>query len=1680
MGIGCIICSAMVKVWRTTNTLTLTIVILSSGGSQRRKLRREARGGVRGGEGESNGEAGNEDGGADADTSDSAEPTETAPKEHPPDGRCGRRRILWRVDRRTRWRRKAEEYKKRLPGGCLPGMSSGGVLMSNEELWDARLLAKSCLVAEEEPETRHKRLFRKRLPDELAPKWTQLDEAVETELKLSRAMAAGAPLPPPKHPRPHLPSVASATADGAMAGREVIAGGWHLPYDTSSTPYWSARAAPQLGPEAVRDAAAAMGGAGVKGNDNGSGSGGAGVAARRGTAQFGFRIKVHSSRLDGISVQEARARAARLYRTGSSGQMGSDRSSSICSSNGEDCSSDSSSSGEMADPDGDEGQAAAVMAAEEGDEGLGAGICLRHQRSGKAGLHASARVRKVDELLAVPDPECDDGVGPADDVRLERANTAFFDEYFWEQSRTVQKQYDYTVRDGSSTSRPSSQGLGYRQRWLFAHWELTLRCTHPGCGAEKLIHLPAAVPGRLTLEELAASGLRVWVVRPEGNRGEHNHAPPGGGGVLWRSGRPLSELHRLVPEGLQVDMPLATMLPIPLPHQQQLPAAGPSEGAANVTVAADDTRCGGIPPSFHSVPPSQRAAAAVWLLEPPSPPVWKCRGWIWKPREPGGRPQLTICGAINRAGDWAAAGNTGAAGLAGSAKTGLSGSFSGNSCGSCGSCRPDGRHGMLRQLVSAALDQHDPASVTPLQLHGHVAMATSVSGGGVPPMFSLPEVAADAFVVLMQRIARALLHHHLPPLLPQPPPPPSLLLLTPPSGDHTNVEVLNTVVKPIVDAVVKSAAWSWPGITLLHAELGASPPDVAAICAARAFGGLKARKVARKDIIEDPERFVMGDDDCLELQRAAGVLGVAGGSGGGGGSGPPPVDVEEVGDWHMPLAFRQLQRRIAETYSVSVTAKALAEEVAANAVGTQAASEMTTRAADDAARPCSHHQSTMQTQTSRISQVAEVASHAVMALLCSLEAPADLRDQQKSVWLRPEVILGDPYGSSPSGGPFADGALANQRTIFVGGGGRLAPGANGVGCDGDVGLKESRTRSERSESQNGSGFEPGPAPRLALDTAQLLQPELQKHCPQVAALVAPLAPRAEPSIGGDAAAGMLGNAGHSNAVTGGSGIATAAGDAQPAAYVARRRDALAWDDPQAVQPALELCGPAVRVHNPDVDGLRDHPMGMPYMVSVLAKRRRLNSEHVGVGVGSSDKGAYNLCRQEWFYHCLRQQLHPECESFGGPVGQQAGLQLHATGPLHWLPKAANQQAAAEAAAAAVLQTGVAATTSHEGLAVMLRSAVHGGDCHRGRGATAGDDVSTTAMATAAAAGAQLDLLSSSLVAPVPDRQLAAAAIAASVGQRTPAAAAPVITLVPPPAAIKYHANIALARGAMSPPAIRPIFHRRGIPTSTVTLVVQFSIAWASRQRAAMLPAQHVPMPKRRRKKLPGPPVHPPWALESTPMGDPWDIAGIEAVQQTGSVASCDDGQRDDANGGDNRDGSKLTQRLLRAAADAVEADSGLNTSARGAGSFPGYAWRPWVSVTERRTPGSNEDARAANVAQKGQRVEGYSSRQMPGAGKRKLKAGPQHETVAAAGAPAAASGAGSGANASGSGAAQATDECSPLPPSIVMVEELARRSIFSGRADLSARAQARFRAVVQMRGSVLQPGGARGGSGQGN
>ncbi len=110
--------------------------------------------------------------------------------------------------------------------------------------------------------------------------------------------------------------------------------------------------------------------------------------------------------------------------------------------------------------------------------------------------------------------------------------------------------------------------------------------------------------------------------------------------------------------------------------------------------------------------------------------------------------------------------------------------------------------------------------------------------------------------------------------------------------------------------------------------------------------------------------------------------------GGGGGSMPPApvvVDVEELGDWHLPLAFRQLQRAAHGAAQPRFATAALPAAPPAPAENPAAAIAAAAAAAQASA------------PASRASAAAERASHLVMGLLTNLEWPIDLWEPQVCV-----------------------------------------------------------------------------------------------------------------------------------------------------------------------------------------------------------------------------------------------------------------------------------------------------------------------------------------------------------------------------------------------------------------------------------------------------------------------------------------------------------------------------------------------------------------------------------------------------------------------------------------------------------------------------------------------------------
>lgn len=66
------------------------------------------------------------------------------------------------------------------------------------------------------------------------------------------------------------------------------------------------------------------------------------------------------------------------------------------------------------------------------------------------------------------------------------------------------------------------------QRTALHRTQDVLRCAHPGCPATRLVYRPGPalhLPRGLSAADLAAAGLRLWVVTPAGRRGEHCHPP---------------------------------------------------------------------------------------------------------------------------------------------------------------------------------------------------------------------------------------------------------------------------------------------------------------------------------------------------------------------------------------------------------------------------------------------------------------------------------------------------------------------------------------------------------------------------------------------------------------------------------------------------------------------------------------------------------------------------------------------------------------------------------------------------------------------------------------------------------------------------------------------------------------------------------------------------------------------------------------------------------------------------------------------------------------------------------------------------------------------------------------------------------------------------------------------------
>ncbi|KXZ47569.1 hypothetical protein GPECTOR_34g728 [Gonium pectorale] len=237
--------------------------------------------------------------------------------------------------------------------------------------------------------------------------------------------------------------------------------------------------------------------------------------------------------------------------TSSSSSSSGSSSDSTSSSDGDSSSSDSSSNdssknGASPQTSSSVGVTMSQSSEEEAGGGGGAdarGVCVNGGAGGTGG-----GLPRVDELLVVPDPDCDPDVGPQDDVALLPAGEAYFDGHLWVLRRTATKLYAGPLdgaegrMDGDENEDEGGGSAAPERRRGVVHVEDTLCCAHPGCPAVKRVHRPAGAPGALGPEQLAASGLRVWVVHESVSAAEVAQVPGSGGAGLGPGARPASSV----------------------------------------------------------------------------------------------------------------------------------------------------------------------------------------------------------------------------------------------------------------------------------------------------------------------------------------------------------------------------------------------------------------------------------------------------------------------------------------------------------------------------------------------------------------------------------------------------------------------------------------------------------------------------------------------------------------------------------------------------------------------------------------------------------------------------------------------------------------------------------------------------------------------------------------------------------------------------------------------------------------------------------------------------------------------------------------------------------------------------------------------------------------------------------
>mgnify|MGYP001807057094 CR=1 FL=1 len=487
---------------------------------------------------------------------------------------------------------------------------------------------------------------------------------------------------------------------------------------------------------------------------------------------------------------------------------------------------------------------------------------------------------------------------------------------------------------------------------------------------------------------------------------------------------------------------------------------------------------------------------------------------------------------------------------------------------------------------------------------------------------------------------------------------------------------------------------------------------------------------------------------------------------------------------------------------------------------------------------------------------------------------------------------------------------------------------------------------------------------------------------------------------------------------------------------------------------------------------QSHALGVPYLVSSHAKRRRLDpglllplpgvraartagadarpppqlpgGRGAGKAAGAGAGGAATNCAETvtddagseddwggvrvpgsraWLLHHLRRELHPaEAEGFSGPawLGQHAGEQVTVL-PPGAVGAAAPRPEPGPGTGAGVMLAAAPLAAAGGGDVTWLPRAAEVLAVNSGSGtADAG------AIATSTEHGPGFDLLSPALAS----RVLSSARPGLSASQVAAGTAA------------------GAAVACVGAQRVRPLPHRRPLARSTIAAVVQCCAARAARMQAAASSAAPAGTADGQGPALP------PWAPVGLPMGDPW--AREEGWRRREAAAA-----------------TLLRQRLgalaavTGTAAGTTEPDTGLATgrSVAAAGTR-GTMWRPWC-----RPPQPAAAVEEGGAAQHDREEEGQHTPPHPAAALPHADAYPAAAEPTAAAAAAVASAAGwqnlaPASNAAAQPARTATldavlEAVGPqLPPQVLMLFELARAN--GMQPELVAAAARRYVGITEL------------------